>query len=264
MWDFQFSVLLTILATLAVNAAELDRNLNFDLLLRRQTPGTPQFECHSNCGNALAGGRIPTHCDNATWVGYYQACLDCALEFDTWKIYGNGSDYYWHICSQGFCYSSSVSSSDNDSAEDRVRDSNFGVISAEFNNHKWGYKMYHQYRRTFAGFWIGVHAPGDVKPTFYEWKWAEMFRLDWFNLRKIMEGLAIHPAFDAREEEALTFEREKMTAYTTIRGFLGSKYEKEMRKAGYGLHLLHGTYDLRGLWVAIHRLIPNYLRDILG
>lgn len=44
----------------------------------------------SPSGNALAGGRIPNHCDNSTWVGYYEACLDCALDFNIWRIYGNG------------------------------------------------------------------------------------------------------------------------------------------------------------------------------
>lgn len=44
----------------------------------------------SSSGNALAGGRNPAHCTNSTWVEYYEACLDCALDFDIWKLYGNG------------------------------------------------------------------------------------------------------------------------------------------------------------------------------
>ncbi|KAK4032244.1 hypothetical protein C8A01DRAFT_50921 [Parachaetomium inaequale] len=82
--------LFTLLAASIANAALLDSNPDYSLILSRQAPGTPQYECHSNCGNALAGGRNPAHCENATWTGYYEACLDCALDFDIWRIYGNG------------------------------------------------------------------------------------------------------------------------------------------------------------------------------
>ncbi|KAH6641086.1 hypothetical protein F5144DRAFT_562498 [Chaetomium tenue] len=82
--------LFSLLAVSIANAALLENTLPLDhaLILSRQAPGTPQYECHSNCGNALAGGRNPAHCTNATWTGYYEACLDCALEFDIWRIYG--------------------------------------------------------------------------------------------------------------------------------------------------------------------------------
>ncbi|KAH6850631.1 hypothetical protein B0I37DRAFT_372041 [Chaetomium sp. MPI-CAGE-AT-0009] len=89
----QTSLFLSFFALLAVsiaNATLLDSTPDYALILSRQAPGTPQFECHSNCGNALAGGRNPAHCDNATWTGYYEACLGCALNFDIWRIYGNG------------------------------------------------------------------------------------------------------------------------------------------------------------------------------
>ncbi|EAQ86347.1 predicted protein [Chaetomium globosum CBS 148.51] len=81
-----------LLAVSFANAALLENTQPLDhaLILSRQAPGTPQYECHSNCGNALAGGRNPTHCTNATWTGYYDACLECALEFDIWRIYGTG------------------------------------------------------------------------------------------------------------------------------------------------------------------------------
>ncbi|KAK3297353.1 uncharacterized protein B0H64DRAFT_123173 [Chaetomium fimeti] len=85
-----FLSLLGLLAVSVANATFLDNTPDYALILSRQAPGTPQFECHSNCGNALAGGRDPAHCDNATWTGYYEACLGCALDFDIWRIYGNG------------------------------------------------------------------------------------------------------------------------------------------------------------------------------
>jgi hypothetical protein len=77
------------LSAITANATLL-QDSEYALILSRQAPGTPQYECHSNCGNALAGGRIPNHCDNSTWVGYYEACLDCALDFNIWRIYGSG------------------------------------------------------------------------------------------------------------------------------------------------------------------------------
>jgi hypothetical protein len=92
MHKFPILSLFGLLAVSITNAALLDSTLppDYALILSRQAPGTPQFECHSNCGNALAGGRDPAHCTNATWTGYYEACLDCALGFDIWRIYGTG------------------------------------------------------------------------------------------------------------------------------------------------------------------------------
>ncbi|KAK5654908.1 hypothetical protein OQA88_6664 [Cercophora sp. LCS_1] len=87
MANFRLSFLLTALAAVAVQATAEGDNL---ALLQRQAPGTPKYECHSNCGNALAGGRLAGHCDNSTWTGLYEACLDCALEFDIWQHYSNG------------------------------------------------------------------------------------------------------------------------------------------------------------------------------
>lgn len=48
------SSLFAILAATAIQAASppLD-SLNYVALLARQAPGTPQFDCHSNCGIAL-------------------------------------------------------------------------------------------------------------------------------------------------------------------------------------------------------------------
>ncbi|KAK4464787.1 hypothetical protein QBC42DRAFT_284111 [Cladorrhinum samala] len=83
----QLSILLFAVAATAVHTELVQAGT---ILLERQAPGTPQFQCHSDCGNALAGGRNPAHCDNATWTGLYEACLGCALTFDIWKHYGQG------------------------------------------------------------------------------------------------------------------------------------------------------------------------------
>jgi hypothetical protein len=68
----------------------------------------------SSSGNALAGGRIPNHCDNSTWVGYYEDCLDCALDFDIWRIYGNGVGAAAESC--GLTASPSPSGDDGEAA----------------------------------------------------------------------------------------------------------------------------------------------------
>ncbi|KAK4239394.1 hypothetical protein C8A03DRAFT_32566 [Achaetomium macrosporum] len=74
-----------------VNAALADDGLDFHrALMSRQAPGTPAYDCHFNCGNTISGGRMANHCDNSTWIGLYEACLDCALDFDIWQYYGNG------------------------------------------------------------------------------------------------------------------------------------------------------------------------------
>ncbi|KAH8908898.1 hypothetical protein BR93DRAFT_957764 [Coniochaeta sp. PMI_546] len=88
MYAPQFSTLLLLLGGVAATAVPSDEH--FSSLLARQAPGTPKYECHFNCGSAISGGRLEGHCDNTTWVGYYQECLDCALEFDIWQYYGTG------------------------------------------------------------------------------------------------------------------------------------------------------------------------------
>ncbi|EGS20914.1 uncharacterized protein CTHT_0027530 [Thermochaetoides thermophila DSM 1495] len=62
------------------------------LINQRQNPepGTPQYECHENCGNVISVGRTPSHCESDSWTAYYEECLDCALEFDIWRFYEAG------------------------------------------------------------------------------------------------------------------------------------------------------------------------------
>ncbi|KAK0752370.1 hypothetical protein B0T18DRAFT_404679 [Schizothecium vesticola] len=86
------SSLFAILAAVAIQATSPPSLDSFDhaALLARQAPGTPQFDCHSNCGNVIAGARVTGHCTNETWIASYDACIGCAQEFDIWKHYGNG------------------------------------------------------------------------------------------------------------------------------------------------------------------------------
>ncbi|KAK4099564.1 hypothetical protein N658DRAFT_498270 [Parathielavia hyrcaniae] len=91
MRNLQLSTCLALLAAGLVNAVTLqDNGHDYALLLSRQAPGTPQYECHSNCGNVISGARTPDYCDDSTWVDAYEACLDCAMDFNIWRYYGSG------------------------------------------------------------------------------------------------------------------------------------------------------------------------------
>ncbi|EXJ83792.1 hypothetical protein A1O1_07419 [Capronia coronata CBS 617.96] len=58
-------------------------------LHRRQAPGTPQYDCHANCGGVIVDGRTEGYCDTADFTTKLDACLDCALVYDIWQYYGN-------------------------------------------------------------------------------------------------------------------------------------------------------------------------------
>ncbi|EXJ56835.1 hypothetical protein A1O7_07179, partial [Cladophialophora yegresii CBS 114405] len=76
----------------AVSLASVSASLApavFSSLLRRQEPGTPQYDCHSNCGNVIVAGRTEGYCDTANFTTSLDACLGCALEFDIWQYYGD-------------------------------------------------------------------------------------------------------------------------------------------------------------------------------
>ncbi|CAH0005492.1 unnamed protein product [Clonostachys byssicola] len=86
-----------VLAATAVSAASITRRDTFEfpdsvpLVEKRQEPGTPRYECHANCGTALQLSRASDFsCDNSDFTRQFNACLDCALEFDIWQYYGNG------------------------------------------------------------------------------------------------------------------------------------------------------------------------------
>jgi hypothetical protein len=61
---------------------------DYSILLARQEPGTPQYDCHADCGAVITIGRTPDHCANATFTASLEDCLNCALEFDIWRYYG--------------------------------------------------------------------------------------------------------------------------------------------------------------------------------
>ncbi|KAL3467773.1 hypothetical protein BJX64DRAFT_123119 [Aspergillus heterothallicus] len=62
---------------------------DFVPLHKRQAPGTPQYECHANCGGVITASRQDGFCDSSDFQSMLSACLDCALVYDIWRYYGN-------------------------------------------------------------------------------------------------------------------------------------------------------------------------------
>ncbi|KAK7428862.1 hypothetical protein QQZ08_004632 [Neonectria magnoliae] len=61
-------------------------------LAKRQdmpAPGTPLYLCHENCGLSITYSREEGYCTNWQWISRYDACLQCANEFNIWRYYGN-------------------------------------------------------------------------------------------------------------------------------------------------------------------------------
>ncbi|KAK7753181.1 hypothetical protein SLS62_004914 [Diatrype stigma] len=46
--------------------------------------------CHADCGYTILDATLTDHCTNSTWTGLLDDCLDCALQYDIWKDYGDG------------------------------------------------------------------------------------------------------------------------------------------------------------------------------
>ncbi|KAL4761046.1 uncharacterized protein BDW70DRAFT_54494 [Aspergillus foveolatus] len=62
---------------------------DFVPLSKRQAPGTPEYECHANCGGIITASRSDGYCDSSNFKSMLSDCLDCALVYDIWKYYGN-------------------------------------------------------------------------------------------------------------------------------------------------------------------------------
>ncbi|KAL4738638.1 hypothetical protein BDV11DRAFT_189293 [Aspergillus similis] len=62
---------------------------DFVPLSKRQAPGTPEYECHANCGGIITASRSDGYCDSSNFKSMLSDCLDCALVCDIWKYYGN-------------------------------------------------------------------------------------------------------------------------------------------------------------------------------
>ncbi|KAK4226544.1 hypothetical protein QBC38DRAFT_366330 [Podospora fimiseda] len=78
-----------LLSALTAVAVQASVDEEYSIILERQAPGTPKFQCHSDCGNIIAGGRLAGHCNNSTWIDLYESCLRCASTFDIWSHYSS-------------------------------------------------------------------------------------------------------------------------------------------------------------------------------
>ncbi|KIW69581.1 hypothetical protein PV04_05451 [Phialophora macrospora] len=81
-----------LLSVMAVAVASASASLVYPIsfpIERRQEPGSPEYDCHANCGGVIVAGRTEGYCDTANFTTQLDACLDCALEFDIWQYYGD-------------------------------------------------------------------------------------------------------------------------------------------------------------------------------
>ncbi|RYP50211.1 hypothetical protein DL768_004232 [Monosporascus sp. mg162] len=61
-------------------------------LLRRQEPGTPAYNCHDNCGQAVLQARNSDNvCTDDVFLANYENCLQCSGpdNVNIWRFYGN-------------------------------------------------------------------------------------------------------------------------------------------------------------------------------
>ncbi|GKT51216.1 uncharacterized protein ColSpa_11397 [Colletotrichum spaethianum] len=57
---------------------------------KRQEPGTPQYQCHEDCGLLITLGRQDGYCDSSEWTERYGRCMTCANEYSIWRYYSSG------------------------------------------------------------------------------------------------------------------------------------------------------------------------------
>ncbi|RHZ45932.1 uncharacterized protein CDV56_102145 [Aspergillus thermomutatus] len=58
-------------------------------LHRRQDPGTPEYDCHANCGGVIVASRSDGYCSSDTFKSELKDCLGCALKYNIWQYYGD-------------------------------------------------------------------------------------------------------------------------------------------------------------------------------
>ncbi|KAI1454372.1 hypothetical protein F4805DRAFT_324456 [Annulohypoxylon moriforme] len=82
--------LAAVLAATAVSAST-DELQFIARLLKRQEVGTPAYNCHDNCGQAIIQGRNSADvCNDEIFLADYKACLQCSGpdNQDIWQYYG--------------------------------------------------------------------------------------------------------------------------------------------------------------------------------
>ncbi|KAI0596972.1 hypothetical protein F4775DRAFT_562752 [Biscogniauxia sp. FL1348] len=81
-----------LVAAAAVVSASTDEFQFFSRLLKRQEPGTPAYNCHDNCGQAIIQARQSADvCNDEIFLTDYQNCLQCSGpdNENIWRYYGN-------------------------------------------------------------------------------------------------------------------------------------------------------------------------------
>ncbi|RYP04534.1 hypothetical protein DL764_004396 [Monosporascus ibericus] len=76
----------------SIASASTDELQLISRLLKRQEPGTPAYNCHDNCGQAVLQGRNSDDvCTDDVFLANYENCLQCSGpdNVDIWRYYGN-------------------------------------------------------------------------------------------------------------------------------------------------------------------------------
>jgi hypothetical protein len=84
--------ILGVAAVASAVAATADADLQlFSRLLKRQAPGSPEYNCHDNCGQAIIQARAsPSYCTDNIFLTDYKNCLQCSGpdNVNIWSMYG--------------------------------------------------------------------------------------------------------------------------------------------------------------------------------
>ncbi|CAN8098349.1 unnamed protein product [Discula destructiva] len=96
------SAALTLSTASAVNFARVDSLIRANVLKRDDlSPGSPLYNCHDNCGEALLEGQnCPSVCSDTTFLTDYDNCLQCSGpdNADIWQWYGPDLTDYASAC----------------------------------------------------------------------------------------------------------------------------------------------------------------------
>ncbi|RYP76029.1 hypothetical protein DL770_007307 [Monosporascus sp. CRB-9-2] len=88
MWAFQAFFLAVVSGGAAANVPVSE--LDISAVLESRQISEEARECHADCGYFILDSRLPDQCGNSTWTDLLDDCLDCALEYDIWRIYEDG------------------------------------------------------------------------------------------------------------------------------------------------------------------------------
>ncbi|RYP11950.1 hypothetical protein DL765_007529 [Monosporascus sp. GIB2] len=88
MWPSQALFLAALSRGVATNVPVPEPDISVVLESRQMSEEVR--ECHADCGYFIVDSNLPDQCGNSTWRDLLDDCLDCALEYDIWRIYGDG------------------------------------------------------------------------------------------------------------------------------------------------------------------------------